>query len=39
MFNSWEIGVVICAGANGFWIKRLFGTPCEVHSSAAALVT
>jgi hypothetical protein len=38
-FNSWETAVVICAAANGFWIKRLLGTPCEVHSSAATLVT
>lgn len=30
--------VVICAGANGFEISRLFGTPLELHSSPGTLV-
>jgi hypothetical protein len=33
------MAVVICAGANASEIIKLFGTPWEVHSSAATLVT
>jgi hypothetical protein len=37
-FNSWAMAVMIWDGANGFWIRMLLGTPCEVHSSDAAPV-